>query len=230
MNTTRLNSLMNKLNDQTVFADLLKPAVGALSKIRLGRADGQVLSMLDFVAIGVLRHLKGLHTLREQIQVLLHLDPEQPARPPLARSTWSDALSAKSRRCAMQALVAALAGEARTWLPDRLANLPDLGRRPVRAIDGTYQHESAHYRRRTSSEGGNDNSKGHALLSFYNLRLGIPEAVHVDTRSRHETLLLRDYDRLPSALTGERIRSGCWIGPLSTAPSGTRRNNDSVRR
>jgi hypothetical protein len=79
----------------------------------------------------------------------------------------------------------------------------------VRAIDGTYQKESAHYRRRTTKEGGTDNAKGHALLSFYNLRLGIPEDAYVETRSHHEQLLLRDYDRDASALT--RQRHTLWL-------------------
>jgi hypothetical protein len=47
------------------------------------------------------------------------------------------------------------------------------------------------------------------LLSFYNLRLGVPEAVRVDTRSRHETRILRDYDQDPQALTRER--RGLWL-------------------
>jgi hypothetical protein len=204
MKDNRLASLMNKLTDHTVFADLLKPVERALNKIRLGHAEGRVLPMREFVALGALRHLKGMHTLREQIQALLHLDPSDQGRPPLARSTWSDALSATSRRTAMQALLPKLVSEAQAVLPDRLANLPGLGRRPVRAIDGTYQRESAHYRRRAPKHGGTDNPKGHALLSFYNLRLGIPEDVHVETRNRHESLLLRDYDREASALTGQR--------------------------
>jgi len=204
MNNDRLASLMYKLTHHTVFADLLKPVERALDKIRLGHADGRVLPMRDFVALGLLRHLKGMHTLREQIQALQHLDPSAPDRPPLARSTWSDALSAVSRRTVMQALVPKLVIDAQAVLPDRLANLPGLGQRPVRAMDGTYQRESAHYRRRAPKDGGTDNPKGHALLSFYNLRLGIPEDAYVDTRNRHESLLLRDYDRQASALTRER--------------------------
>jgi hypothetical protein len=58
-------------------------------------------------------------------------------------------------------------------------------------------------------QGGEDNPKGHALLSFYNLRLGVPEDVRVDTRSRHETRILRDYDQEPQALTRER--RGLWL-------------------
>ena len=192
MKSNRLTAVMKKLTDHTVFADLMKPMERALNRIRLGHADGPVLPMRDFVALGALRHLKGLQTLREQIQALLHLDPSAPDRPPLARSTWSDALSAKSRRTVMRALVPKLVSEAQIVLPDRLAHVPGLGQRPVRAIDGTYQHESAHYRRRTPKQGGTDNAKGHALLSFYNLRLGVPEDVSVETRSRHETLMLRD--------------------------------------
>ena len=209
MTNNRLTALMNKLTDQTVFADLLKPVERALDTIRLGHADGRILSMRDFVAIGVLRHLKGIQTLREQLQALLHLDPSEPCGAPLARSTWSDALSAKSRRTALLALVPKLANEADTVLPDRLAELPGLGQRPVRAMDGTYQKESAHYRRQTPKEGGTDNAKGHALLSFYNVRRGIPEDVHVETRSRHEVQLLRDYDREASALT--RQRQTLWL-------------------
>ena len=209
MKSNRLTTVMKKLTDRTVFADLLKPVERALDTIRLGPADGRVLSMRDFIAIGVLRHLKGLRTLREQIQTLWHLDPSDPTGVPLARSTWSDALSAKSRRTVLRVLVPKLANEADRVLPDRLADLPGLGQRPVRAIDGTYQKESAHYRRRTPKEGGTDNAKGHALLSFYDVRRGIPEDVYVETRSCHEQLLLRDYDRDPSALT--RQRHTLWL-------------------
>ena len=209
MKSNRLTTVMKKLTDHTVFADLLKPVERALDTIRLGPADGRVLSMRDFIAVGVLRHLKGMRTLREQIQTLWHLDPGEPTGAPLARSTWSDALSARSRRMALRVLVPKLANEADRVLPDRLANLPGLGQRPVRAIDGTYQKESAHYRRRTPKEGGTDNAKGHALLSFYDVRRGIPEDVYVETRSCHEQLLLRDYDRDPSALT--RQRHTLWL-------------------
>lgn len=204
MISDRLDAVMKTLTDGTVFADLLEPVERALKKIRLGHAEGPVLSMRDFVALGVLRHLKGVKTLREHVQSLLHLDPTEPDRPPLARSTWSDALSATSRLTAMRALVPALMKEAQQVLPDRLADVPGLGDRPVRAIDGTYQKESAHFQRCTRKEGGNDNAKGHALLSFYDVRLGVPEAVHVETRSRHEQLMLRDYDREDSALTQQR--------------------------
>lgn len=104
----------------------------------------------------------------------------------------------------LSAAIPGLVDDARALLPDRLSGIPGLGLRPVRAIDGTYQKKSAHFRRRTPKEGGNDNAKGHALLSFYNLRLGVAEDVHVETRRRHKTLLLRDYDHKVQALTRER--------------------------
>jgi hypothetical protein len=68
-------------------------------------------------------------------------------------------------------------------------------------MDGTYQSECAHYGRRTRRQGGDVNPKGHALLSFYDVRLGIPTDVYVDTRNRHETALLRDYDQSKHAVT-----------------------------
>lgn len=145
----------------------------------------------------------------EQVQSLLHLDPAQAVRVPLARSTWSDALSASSRPAVLKATIPVLMRQADAVLPDRLAGVPGLENRTVRAIDGTYQHESVHYRRRTPSEGGKDNPKGHALLSFFNLRLGLAEDVHVDTRSRAETKLLRDYDQGEHALAREK--NGLWL-------------------
>lgn len=198
----RLKSLMNRLTDKTVFADFLAPVAHALSQVRHAASVGRVLSMPDFITPGVLRPLQGMETLREQVQSLLHLDPSEVVRVPLARSTWSDALSASSRLAVLKATIPAPMRQAEAVLPDRLAGVPGLEDRPVRAIDGTYQHESVHYRRRTPSEGGKDNAKGHALLSFFNLRLGLAEDVHVDTRSRAETKLLRDYD--PRSATRRR--------------------------
>lgn len=200
----RLKSLMKHLTDKTVFADLLAPLERALSQVRHAESIGRVLNMPDFIALGVLRHLQSMETLREQVQGLLHLDPAEVVRVPLARSTWSDALSASSRLAVLKATIPALMRLARAVLPDRLAGVPGLQGRAVRAIDGTYQRESVHYRRRTPSECGKDNSKGHALLTFFDLRLGLAENVHVDTRSRAETKLLRDYDQGEYALTREK--------------------------
>jgi hypothetical protein len=204
----RLKTLMDRLTNTTVLADLLAPVTDALARVRQAGV-GRTLSMPDFIALGVLRQLQGMASLREQVQVLLHLDPDTAARGPLARSTWSDALASTRREAVLRGVVGALAEESHEVLPDRLAGIAGLGDRPVRAIDGTYQQESAHFRRRTPKQGGEDNLKGHGLLSLYNLRLGVPEAVWVDTRSRHETRLLGDYDQDPQALTRER--RGLWV-------------------
>lgn len=205
----RLTALMDSLTNNTVLGDLLEPLFDALARVRGADAFSRVLSMADFIALGVLRHLQGMPTLREQLQSLLHLDPAEALRTPLARSTWSDALSSKRRGAILAAAVSPLLREARTRLPDRLAGFSELGERPVYATDGTYQKESAHYGRRTPSQGGEDNPKGHALLSFYDVRLGCVADVHVDTRSRHETLLLRDYDQSAQAMT--RHKGALWL-------------------
>ncbi len=209
MNTGRLTALMNSLMNNTVLGELLEPLSDALARVRGSDAFKRVLSMEYFIALGVLRHLQGMHVLREQVQSLLHLDPGEALRAPLARSTWSDALSSKPRGAILAAAVSALLAEARSVLPDRLAGFAELGVRPVYATDGTYQKESAHYGRCTPSQGGEDNPKGHALLSFYDVRLGCVADVHVDTRSRHETLLLRDYDQSDQAMT--RHKGALWL-------------------
>ena len=150
----RLVSLIHCLTDKTVFAELLYPVERVLARVRSAQGLGRTLSMSDFIALGVLRHLQGMGSLREQVQALLHLDPVVAARPPLARSTWSDALGSPIRLAVLQELLPMLVGEAAAVLPDRLAGIPGLGTRPVRAIDGTYQGESAHFRRCTPKEGG----------------------------------------------------------------------------
>ena len=209
MITERLTALMDSLTNQTVLGELLAPVTNALRQVRGSNARSRVLSMADFIALGVLRHLQGMPTLREQVQWLLHLEPAQALRAPLARSTWSDALSSRRRRAVLEAVLPPLLSEARAVLPDRLAKFAELAGRPVYAADGTYQSESAHYGRCTPGEGGEDNPKGHALLSFYDVRLGCVADVHVDTRSRHETMLLRDYDQSDQAMT--RHKGALWL-------------------
>ncbi len=209
MDTERLTAVMDSLMNQTVLGELLAPVARALAQIRGTDTVSRVLSMADFIGLGVLRHLQGMRTLREQVQSLLHWEPGTALRAPLARSTWSDALSSRHRRAVLQAAMAPLLGEARGVLPDRLAQFPALQGRPVYAMDGTYQSESAHYGRCTPRQGGEDNPKGHALLSFYDVRLGCPTDVHVDTRSRHETALLRDYDQSAQPMT--RHKGALWL-------------------
>ena len=70
---------------------------------------------------------------------------------------------ASSRQAVLKATISALMRPAEAVLPDRLAGVPGLEARRVRAIDGPYRHESVRYRRRTPSEGGKNNHKGHAL-------------------------------------------------------------------
>ena len=205
----RLEKLIDSLTNQTVLGEFLAPVRDALERVRGSNAGSRVLSMADFIGLGVLRHLQGMPSLREQVQSLLHLEPGTTTRAPLARSTWSDALGSKRRGEVLAATVPHLLAEARASLPDRLAGFSDLGGRPVYATDGTYQSEGAHYGRRTPSEGGEDNPKGHALLSFYDVRLGCVADVHVDTRSRHETRLLHDYDESPQAMT--QHRGALWL-------------------
>ena len=209
MNTERLTALMDRLTNQTVLSELLAPIANALAGIRNADANASVFRMKDFLALGVLRHLQGMRTLREQVQSLLHLNPAEALRAPLARSTWSDALASRRRRGVLEALMAPLLAEARVVLADRLAGFAELAGRPVYAMDGTYQHESAHYGRCTPRQGGEDNPKGHALLSFYDVRLGCPADVYVDTRNRHETSLLRDYDANEPAMT--RHKGALWL-------------------
>ena len=209
MNTERLTALMDSLTNNTVLGELLEPISDALARVRGSAAFARVLNMENFITLAVLRHLQGMHTLREQVQSLLHLEPGEALRAPLARSTWSDALSSRRRGAVLEAVLSPLLAAARAVLPDRLAGFAELGGRPVYATDGTYQKESAHYGRRTPSQGGVDNPKGHALLSFYDVRLGCVADVHVDTRSRHETLLLRDYDQSDQAMT--RHKGALWL-------------------
>ena len=113
----RLQTLMHRLTDNTVLADLLDPVTRALARVRHA-AVGRTLNMPDFIALGVLRQLQGMPTLREQVQTLLHLDPETAARGPLARSTWSDALAAPTRQAVLRDVVPVLVKEANAVLPD----------------------------------------------------------------------------------------------------------------
>ena len=71
----RLQPLMHRLTDNTVLADLLDPVSRALARVRQA-AVGRTLTMPDFIALGVLRQLQGMPTLREQVQTcLLYTSP-----------------------------------------------------------------------------------------------------------------------------------------------------------
>ncbi len=87
MDTERLTAVMDSLMNQTVLGELLAPVVDALAQIRGTHTVSRVFSMADFIVLGVLRHLQGMRTLREQVQSLLHWEPGTALRVPLARST-----------------------------------------------------------------------------------------------------------------------------------------------
>lgn len=76
MDTERLTAVMDSLMNQTVLGELLAPIARALAQVRGTDAVSRVLSMADFIGLGVLRHLQGMRTLREQVQLLLHWEPE----------------------------------------------------------------------------------------------------------------------------------------------------------
>lgn len=75
--------------------------------------------MRNSIILGVLRHLQGIGSLREQVQMLLHLDPAPGAQAPLARSNCSDALCSPARLAVLKATLPGLAAEAAVVLPDR---------------------------------------------------------------------------------------------------------------
>ena len=205
----RLESLMNHLTDNTVLGELLHPVEDALERVRCQSGIFWQLSMMDFISLGVLRHLQGMKTLREQVQTLFHLSPDVSSRIPLARSTWSDALRSCPRLAVLRDGLAVLVKQATAVLPDRLVEIPGLGDRPVFAMDGTYQQESVHYGRCTPRQGGYDNPKGHGLLTFYDVRLGCPVDVCVETCNRHELTVLHDYDASPKAITCQK--RALWV-------------------
>ena len=209
MLNSRIKKIMTAITKNTVFGDLIKPVHVALEHVRYHSKRFTSIPMEDFISLGVLRHLQQTTTLREQVQGLFHLTEESESKLPVARSTLSDALSSKYR---LQIIVQAqqqLVCHAQDVLPDRLENIPGLGTRSVYAMDGTYQKEGSHYSPCTPSQGGNDNSKGHALIAIYNARLGCPQDVHIDTRSRHEIKMLRDYAALPGSVMN--TKNALWL-------------------
>jgi hypothetical protein len=89
MDASRLISVMKTLTTDTVWGELLRPALRALETVRYPAQRFRVLSMADFLTLGVLRHVQRWPALREQVQAVLHLADDEVKRPPLARSTGS---------------------------------------------------------------------------------------------------------------------------------------------
>jgi hypothetical protein len=187
---SRSEKLYSVLMDKTVLANFFNPALTALSKVPHRIANSTSLPMDMFMLASCLRHLQGQQSMREQIQHLFHITNEE--HMPIARSSYSDALNSENRATVVQQVVAELVALAKENLPDRLKNIPEINSRNIYAIDGSYQKESAHYKRVTPKDGGTDNHNGHMMLTFYDVRLGTPIGARIETRSRHELSVLTD--------------------------------------
>ena len=186
----RSDALYGTLMNQTVLAEFFKPALIALGKVRYSNERFKSLPMEVFCLLGCLRHMRSVSTMREQIQQLFHLAESD--QMPVPRSTYSDALNSPVRAGVLQSTLTALVGIARQALPDRLSDIKALGNRPIFAFDGSYQKESAHYKRTTPKNGGDDNHKGHMMLTAFDVRMGIPVDVAIETTNSHETRVLTD--------------------------------------
>jgi hypothetical protein len=210
VDTERLTAVMDSLMNQTVLGELLAPVARALAQIRGTDTVSRVLSMADFIGLGVLRHLQGMRTLREQVQSLLHWEPGTALRAPagtfhlVGRAVLAPpprSLAGSDGAVARRGTGGAAGSSGAIPCPARAPGVCDgWGRIRAKA------HTTGGVRPR---QGGEDNPKGHALLSFYDVRLGCPTDVHVDTRSRHETALLRDYDQSAQPMT--RHKGALWL-------------------
>jgi hypothetical protein len=186
----RLTPLIDALTQETVLEQWFSPLQKALEKVRYPEKVFGTLSMPAFLLLGCLRQLQSHKSLREQIQSLAHLSHAHQL--PLARSTWSDALASKKRRHIVRDSFSHLVNHARTTLPERFLDMPNLGKRSLIAIDASYQAESAHYRPCYPMHGGADNQKGHLLMMFYDLRKGIPLDVKTETVSIGEMRAIKE--------------------------------------
>lgn len=175
----------------TVLEEWFSPMAKILQKLRFSDAAFKALPMAPFILSGCLRQILASSSLREYVQTLFHLDTGQ-TEMPVARSTWSDALASPGRRDVLRPAVAQLVEQARNTLPDLLAHVEGIGQREVIATDATYQSESAHYAPSYPNiDGGEDNQKGHMLLSHFDVRHGIALDVTTETRSLGEMRVLK---------------------------------------
>jgi hypothetical protein len=162
-----------------------------LHKVRYSDKVFQSLPMLSFIITGGLRQLLSIQTLREQVQMLFNFD-ETARRIPAPRSTWSDALKSDVRCSIVRQTTEHLVDHARSRLPDKLVGVDGIDGRDVFAIDATYQIESSHFYRVLPVEGGYDNQKGSMLMTYYDIRAGIPVDVKTETRSMGEMRVLKN--------------------------------------
>ncbi len=187
----RLDTIQSILLNNTVLNQWFLPMQKALDKVRYSRQRFSVLSAEFFILLGCLRQLQGTKILREQIQSLFDLD-ESTETVPLARSTWSDALANTYRGEILREAVQVLVANARNELPDRFAEIEELGTRSIYAIDATYQKESSHYQPVYPSDGGKDNRKGHMAMTTYDMRAGIAVDSNTETVSIDEMRFLKE--------------------------------------
>lgn len=191
---SKLSGIKQLFGIDTVLQDWFAPMAQSLSKLRFSDASYHALPIAAFILSGCLRQLLASVSLREYVQTLFHHDTTQ-AHPPIARSTWADALDSKRRSILLRDATDLLVAQARSTLPDRLAHLTELASRDVIATDATYQTESAHFQPCYPTVGGRDNQKGHMLLSHFDCRYGIALGVKVETESFGEMRVLKQGDK-----------------------------------
>jgi hypothetical protein len=187
----RLAEVNTILTNNTVLEHWFSPLREALERVRFSAKRFHALSMPLFILQNCFRQLNATETSREHLQKLFHLNEEE-TRAPLARSTYSDALSSKVRLNILEKTAMILAESSASCLPDRLAGVDGLKDREVCAMDGTYQTESSHYGRVTPGEGGTDSSKGHLNMVAFDLRAGLPINTDVDTSSISEIRFVKE--------------------------------------
>jgi hypothetical protein len=187
----QLSHIKQIFTSGTVLEEWFSPMAKILEGCRFSDAPFKALPMAPFILSGCLRQILATSSLREYVQTLFHLDTNQ-TQAPIARATWSDALASAGRRNVLRPAVVQLVEQARSTLPDLLVHVEGIGSREVIATDATYQSESAHYDPRyPKPDGGNDNQKGHMLLSHFDVRHGIALAVTTETRSLGEMRVLK---------------------------------------
>lgn len=206
MTFRRAEPITHLLLNGTVLQEWFRPMEKCLHKVRYSDKVFQSLPMLSFIMTGGLRQLLSIQTLREQVQMLFNFD-ETARRIPVPRSTWSDALKSDIRCSIVRQATEHLVDHARSTLPDRLVGVDGIDGRDVFAIDATYQIESSHFYRVLPVEGGDDNQKGSMLMTYYDIRAGIPVNVKIETRSMGEMRVLKndyshakDWSRVKRAL------------------------------
>lgn len=204
----RAEPLTQSLLQDTILENWFRPMETALNKVRYSDAVFHSLPMPSLALLGGLRQLLAIKTLREHVQTLFHWDSTV-ERIPVPRSTLADAMASGTRRDILRQALAHLVISARATLPDKLAHVEGIAQRSVLAIDATYQGESSHYDRVLPAEGGNDNQKSHMLLTYYDLRAGMPVNVKTETASMGEMRVLKEDS--PDARDWSRVRGAIYV-------------------